>query len=138
MMGRSTKFHGYTIRRYVGACRLEGPAHRLQGPLALCITARGLATIGIDKAGALPEAPLTSERTGEEGDPTPDTPSQKSTALHETAQNRRAAAHCKGSGKATHPRTAVFSSILGPPLGPRSENNTPFRDIGRAAWAVVV
>jgi hypothetical protein len=31
-----------------------------QGPLALCITARGLAAIGIDKVGASPEAPLLS------------------------------------------------------------------------------
>jgi hypothetical protein len=28
-----------------------------RGPLALCITARGLAAMGVEKAGALPEAP---------------------------------------------------------------------------------
>jgi hypothetical protein len=51
-----------------------------RGPLALCITARGLAAIGIDNAGALSEAPLLSWGTAEDGDPTPDTPSQRTGA----------------------------------------------------------
>ena len=33
-----------------------------RGPLALCITPRDLAAIGVEKAGALPEAPLLSGR----------------------------------------------------------------------------
>jgi Protein of unknown function (DUF3489) len=68
-----------------------------RGPLALRVTANGLAAIGIDKAGALPEASLTSGRVEKEGDPTPDAPSQLTTALHKAAANRGAAARRKGS-----------------------------------------
>ena len=38
-----------------------------RGPLALCITARGLAAIGVEKAGALPEAQTVSGKTAEDG-----------------------------------------------------------------------
>jgi hypothetical protein len=41
-----------------------------RGPLALCITPRGLAAIGVEKTGALPEAPALSGKTAEDGDPT--------------------------------------------------------------------
>ena len=68
-----------------------------QGPLALCITARGLAAIGVEKAGALPEVPLLSGRTAEDGDPTPDAPSQRTRAVHKAALNRRAAARNRNS-----------------------------------------
>jgi Protein of unknown function (DUF3489) len=66
-----------------------------RGPLALCITPRGLAAIGVEKAGALPEAPLLSGRTAEAGDPTPDAPSQRTSAVRKAAPNRRAAARRK-------------------------------------------
>ena len=77
-----------------------------RGPLALCITARGLAAIGIDKVGASLEAPLTSGRAEEEGDATPETQSQRTTALHKAAQNRRAAARRKGSRDETRQQSA--------------------------------
>jgi hypothetical protein len=48
----------------------------------LCITARGLAAIGIDKVGASPEAPLLSERVEAQGDPAPETAPSKTTVLH--------------------------------------------------------
>jgi hypothetical protein len=63
-----------------------------RGPLALCITARGLAAIGVEKAGALPEAPLLSGKT-----PTPDAPSKRTSAVHKAAPNRHAAAGRKRS-----------------------------------------
>jgi hypothetical protein len=87
-----------------------------QGPRPLRTTARGLAAIGIDKAGALPQAPLISGRTtAEEVDPTPDAPSQTTTALHRTAASRRAAAveHTVGrlmARHATRPRSARASA----------------------------
>jgi hypothetical protein len=81
-----------------------------QGPLALCITARGLAAIGIDKAGALPETPLTSERTEDKSDSAPDAPSQRTTALHRTAANRRATARRKGSREETRQQSAKPNS----------------------------
>ncbi len=68
-----------------------------RGPLALCITARGLAAIGVEKAGALPEVPLLSGRTAEDGNPTPDAPSQRTRALHKAALNRRVAARNRNS-----------------------------------------
>ena len=68
-----------------------------RGPLALCITPRGLAAIGVEKTGALPEAPALSGKTAEDGDPTPDAPSQRTSALRKAAPNRRPAA----SGAAT-------------------------------------
>ena len=58
------------------------------GPLALCITPRGLVAIGVEKAGALPEAPPLSGKTAEDGDPTPDAPSQRTSAVHKSAPNR--------------------------------------------------
>jgi hypothetical protein len=84
-----------------------------QGPLALRITARGLAAIGIDKAGALPEEPLISGRAAEEGDPTADTPPQRTTALHKAAQNRRTAARRKGSrDEAPRRRSSKQSRVI--------------------------
>jgi Protein of unknown function (DUF3489) len=70
----------------------------------LCITARGLAAIGIDKVGASPEAPLTSGRGEEEA--APETPSQRTTALHKAAQNRRAAVRRKGNRDETRQQAA--------------------------------
>jgi len=70
------------------------------------ITARGLAVIGIDKTGASPEGAITSGRTAEEVDPTPDTPSQRTSALHKAAPNRRAAARRKGSRDETGQQSA--------------------------------
>jgi hypothetical protein len=76
-----------------------------RGPLALGITARGLAAIGVEKAGALPEAPLLSGRTAED-DPTPDAPSQRTSAVHKAAPNRRAAARRKRSSDETRQQSA--------------------------------
>jgi hypothetical protein len=81
-----------------------------QGSLALRITARGRAAIGIDKAGASPEGAITSGRTAGEVDPTPDTSSQKPTALHKAAPNRRAAARRKGSREGTRQQSAKANS----------------------------
>ena len=72
-----------------------------RGPLALCITPRGLAAIGVEKASALPEAPPLSGKTAEDGDPTPDAPSQRTSAVHKAAPNRRAAARRKRSSDET-------------------------------------
>jgi hypothetical protein len=75
--------------RWIGPAGSMLPAWRRddnQGPLALCITARGLAAIGIDKAGALPETPLTSERTEDKSDSAPDAPSKGQ--LPSTGQQR--------------------------------------------------
>jgi hypothetical protein len=66
-----------------------------RGPLALCISARGRAAIGVEKAGALPEAPLLSGRTAEDGDPAPDAPSRRTSAPH--TSNRSASARRKRS-----------------------------------------
>ena len=77
-----------------------------QGPLALSITARGLAAIGVEKAGALPEVPLLSGRTAEDGDPTPDAPSQRTRALHKAALNRRAAARRNRNSDETRQQSA--------------------------------
>jgi hypothetical protein len=77
-----------------------------QGPLALCITPRGLAAIGVEKSGALPEAPLLSGRTAEDGDLTPDAPSQRTSAVHKAAPNRRAAARRKRSSDETRQQSA--------------------------------
>ena len=70
-----------------------------RGPLALCITPRGLAAIGVEKNCALPEAPPLSGKTAEDGDPTPDAPSQRTNAVHKAALNRRAAARRKWSSE---------------------------------------
>jgi hypothetical protein len=48
-----------------------------RGPLALRIPARGLVAIEVEKNCALPEAPPLSGKTAEDGEPTPDAPSQK-------------------------------------------------------------
>jgi hypothetical protein len=77
-----------------------------RGQLALCITARGLAALGIDKVGASPEAPLLSWGTAEDGDPTPDASSQRTSAPHKAAPNRRAAARRKRSSDETRQRSA--------------------------------
>ena len=77
-----------------------------RGPLALCITPHGLAAIGVEKAGALPEAPLLSGRTAEDGDLTPDAPSQRTSAVHKAAPNRRAAARRKRSSDETRQQSA--------------------------------
>ena len=86
-----------------------------RGPLALCITPRGLAAIGVEKAGALPEVP----RTAEDGDPTPDASSQRTRALHKAAVNRRAAARRKRSSDETRqqstkpsPRVSKQSRVI--------------------------
>jgi hypothetical protein len=90
-----------------------------RGPLALCITPRGLAAIGVEKASALPEAPLLSGRTAEDGDQTPDAPSQRTSAVHKAAPNRRAAAGRKRSSDETRqqstkpsPRVSKQSRVL--------------------------
>jgi hypothetical protein len=81
-----------------------------RGPLALCITARGLAAIGVGKAGAFPEAPPLAGKTAEHGDPIPDAPSQRSSAPHKAAPNRRAAARRKRSSDELRQRSASPSS----------------------------
>jgi hypothetical protein len=49
----------------------------------------------------------------EEGDPTPDTSSHRTTALHKTAQNRRAAPRRKGSrNESPSPRASKQSRVL--------------------------
>jgi Protein of unknown function (DUF3489) len=80
-----------------------------RGPLALCITPRGLAAIGVEKTGALPEAPPHSGKTAEDGDPTPDGPSQRTSAVHKAAPNRRAAAGRKRSSDETRQRSTKRS-----------------------------
>jgi hypothetical protein len=77
-----------------------------RGPLALCITPRGLAAIGVKKTGALPEAPTVSGKTAEDGGPTPDAPSQRTSAVHKAAPNRRAAARRKRSSDEPRQRSA--------------------------------
>ncbi len=77
-----------------------------RGPLALCITARGLAAIGIDKAAALPEVPLTSGRGEEEGDPTRETAPRRTTVLPKATAARPAAARRKGSRAETRRQSA--------------------------------
>ena len=52
-----------------------------QGAFALRITPHGLAALGIDKVGASPEAPPLSGKTAEDGDPSPDAPSQRRVPL---------------------------------------------------------
>ena len=74
-----------------------------RGPLALCITPRGLAAIEVEKTGALPEAPPLSGKTAEDGEPTPDAPSQRTSAVH---KNRRAAARRKWSSDETRQQSA--------------------------------
>ena len=88
-----------------------------RGPLALCITPRGLAAIGVEKASALPVAPPLSGKTAEDGEPTPDAPSQGTSAVHKAAPNRRAAARRKRSSdelrqQSAKPRSqACFQAI---------------------------
>ena len=77
-----------------------------QGPLALCISARGRTAIGVEKAGALPEAPFLSGRTAEDADPTPDAPSERTSAPHKRAPKRRAAARRKRSSDETPQQSA--------------------------------
>ena len=77
-----------------------------RGPLALGITPRGLAAIGVEKTGALPEAPPLSGKIAEDGDPTPDAPSQRTSAPHKAAPNRRAAARRKRSSDETRQQSA--------------------------------
>jgi Protein of unknown function (DUF3489) len=90
-----------------------------RGPLALRITPRGLAAMGVEKAGALQAAPLLSGRTAEDGDPTPDAPSQRTSAVHKAAPNRRAAAGRKRSSDETRqqstkpsPRVSKQSRVI--------------------------
>jgi Protein of unknown function (DUF3489) len=77
-----------------------------RGPLALCITARGLAAIGVEKAGALPEAPALAGRTAEDGGPTPEARSQGTSAVRKAAPNRRGAARRKWSSDETRQQSA--------------------------------
>jgi hypothetical protein len=77
-----------------------------QGAFALRITPHGLAAVGIDKVGASPEAPPLSGKTAEDGDPTPDAPSQRTSAVHKAALNRRAAARRKRSSDETRQQSA--------------------------------
>jgi hypothetical protein len=90
-----------------------------RGPLALCITPRGLAAIGVEKTGALPEAPPLSGRTAEDGDPTPDAPSQRTSAVRKAVPNRCAAARRKRSSDETRqqstkpcPRVSKQSRVI--------------------------
>jgi Protein of unknown function (DUF3489) len=80
-----------------------------RGPLALCITPHGLAAIGVEKTGALPEAPPLSGKTAEDGDPAADAPSQRTIAVRKAAPKRRAAAGRKRSSDETRQRSAVPS-----------------------------
>ena len=90
-----------------------------QGALALRITARGLAAIGVEKTSASPEAPPLSGKTAEDGEPTPDAPSQRTSAARKAAPNRRAAAAPQGEqgrdsatvGKA-QPRVSKQSRVI--------------------------
>ena len=77
-----------------------------RGQLALCITARGLAAIGIDKVGTSPEAPRTSERVEKQGDPTPETAPPRTTVLHKATPARHVAARRKGSLDETRQQSA--------------------------------
>ena len=77
-----------------------------QGAFALRITPHGLAAVGIDKVGASPEAPPLSGKTAEDGEPTPDAPSQRTSAVHKSAPNRRAAAGRKRSSDETRQQSA--------------------------------
>ena len=81
-----------------------------RGPLALCITARGLAAIGVEKASALPEAPPLSGKTAEDCDPTSDAPSQGTSAVRKAAPNRHAAARRKRSSDELRQQSASPSS----------------------------
>jgi hypothetical protein len=80
-------------------------------PLALCITARGRAAIGIEKAGALPVAPPLARKTAEDSDPAPDAPSQRTSAVRKAAPNRRAAASRKRSRDEPRQRSTTPSSL---------------------------
>jgi hypothetical protein len=83
--------------------------------LALCITARGLAAIGIDKLGTWAEAPLLSGATADQGDSTPDTPSQGTSAPQKAAQSRRATARRKSKGskdESPRPRASKQSRVI--------------------------
>ena len=77
-----------------------------RGPLALCITARGLAAIGIDKVGASPGAPLLSGGVEEPGDPTRETAPRRTTVLPKATAARPAAARRKGSRDETRQQSA--------------------------------
>ena len=76
-----------------------------QGPLALRITARGLATIGVDKAGASPEAPLPGKPENRRG-PTLDKSPRRTAAAHMTTAIRNAAARRKMSGDEAQQQSA--------------------------------
>jgi hypothetical protein len=89
------------------------------GLLALCITARGRAAVGIDDAEALPDAPPLSGMTVEDGDATPDAPSQRTRNSHKAAPNRRAAARRERSSDETRqqstkpgPRVSKQSRVI--------------------------
>jgi hypothetical protein len=80
-----------------------------RGQLALCITARGLAAIGIDKVGASPEAPLLSGKVEAQGDPAPETAPSKTTVLHKAPAARHAAARRKGKRDKARQQAAKLS-----------------------------
>jgi hypothetical protein len=75
-------------------------------PLALCITPRGLAAIGVEKASALPVAPPLSGKAAEDGEPTPDARSQGTSAVRKATPNRRGAARRKRSSDELRQRSA--------------------------------
>jgi hypothetical protein len=77
-----------------------------RGPLALCITPRGLAAIGVEKASALPEAPPLAGKTAEDGDLAPDAPSQTTSAVRKAAPNQHAAARRKRNSDEPRQRSA--------------------------------
>src|SRR4029077_8443934 len=77
-----------------------------RGSLALCITARGLAAIGIDKVGASPGAPLLSGGVEEQGDPTRETAPRRTTVLPKATAARPAAARRKGRRGETRQQSA--------------------------------
>ena len=86
---------------------------------ALCITARGRAAVGIDDAEALPDAQPLSGMTVEDGDATPDAPSQRTRNSHKAASNRSAAARRKRSSDETRqqstkpgPRVSKQSRVI--------------------------
>jgi hypothetical protein len=74
-----------------------------QGPLALLITARGVAAIGVDKTGPLPEVP-PSETADRGRDPT-HKPSPRTGVPHKTTANRRDAIRRQGSSDKTRQRS---------------------------------
>ena len=76
------------------------------GPLALRITARGIATIGVDRVGASPESPPPGKPEMGRG-PSLDKSSRRKAALHTTTATRNAAARSKMRGDETRQQSAT-------------------------------